>query len=264
MTVILNSCAFDAVIFEDVVSTADDYNLDGTVDNDNLLVASTLGGNLRILSGSSAFRGAAAGEIQMAAVARLVVGRTDSVIQPGSNGNNNFSTIDPGTQPRPAGTASIRLTADLNISVSGLFSVSEGADAVVVESLEGAILNAASPGVPAVTLLSDNATAQFMSRGSIGTTAAPIELQLARILAVSQTGSIHLAEQNGLLGIDLQAASGDVNLTVRNGGLLDTDAAIDLVGVNATIQLNGTSTSCWHGRKRSADVCHESQRAEQR
>ncbi|MFM7038646.1 MAG: beta strand repeat-containing protein, partial [Planctomycetaceae bacterium] len=235
--------AFAAVHFEDTVSSADDFDLNGTLDNDNLLAVSTLSGNVKVLAGSFAVNGATAGEIQMAGATRLIAGRTDNPISPGSNGNNNFSPIEPGTQTKPAGSASIRLAADLNISLSGLFSVSEGTDAIVVESATGAILSTASPGAAAISLLSDNGTAQLLSRGSIGATTASIELHVSRILAVSQTGSMFLIEQNGLLAIDLQAASGDVHITLLDGSLLDGDAAVDVVAVNTTIQLNGTNTT---------------------
>ncbi|MFM7055659.1 MAG: beta strand repeat-containing protein, partial [Planctomycetota bacterium] len=232
-----------AVIFADTVSPADDFNLDGTQDNDNLLVVSTLLGNIDVLSGSFAATGATAGQIQMADTARLIAGRTDSTIDPGSNGNNNFSAINPGTQTASAGFASIHLAADLDISISGLFSVSEGVDAIVVQSSDGSILATADPGIAAVTLLSDNATAQLLSRINIGTTAAPIALHVARILAAATTGSVSLNETNGLLAVNLQATAGHVTLTLSEGNLEDSDADLDVIATTATIQLNGTNTA---------------------
>ncbi|MDZ4848784.1 MAG: hypothetical protein SGI77_05790, partial [Pirellulaceae bacterium] len=211
-------------------------------DTDNLAVISTISGNITLQADADGTLSGAGGSITMLDGTRVIAGRDATALYiPGLEGNPSPSTITLGAVSQLAGFAEIRLLADGAITLGSLQSTNTGNNAILVQSLNGAIIDSGDATSDANLIANlPNAVVTLRSVLGMGDT-NPLETNAFQLNAFNRVGvapgsvlaagSIRIQETpagGDLILLDPlspdairnDAAAGDIQIQVDNGNLV--------------------------------------------
>ena len=178
------------------------------LDTDNLVIITTVDGNIRIAADANGDLNAAGGELFMMDGTRIIAGRSIAAdYQPGIDGLPTPSTIVLGTTAKPLGQVEVTLTADESVTVATVQTTHAERNAIRITSFNGAIVDG---GETETNLIANQIGALTTLRAANGIgNANAIETQVYAIDASNTDG---IAAAQGDIAIDEVAAGGDLIL----------------------------------------------------
>ena len=134
-----------------------------------------------------------------------------------------------------AGTGTITLQAESNITIDQLTTTNNTSSAVLIDSNSGAILDADTTGIN-ITAAGVNAQVTLNSATAMGSLANPLETNITNLVAsASGAGGIFINESNAITLTNLDTAAGDI--VVNAAG---TITVVDVNAGTADVTLNST------------------------
>ncbi len=178
-------------------------------DTDNLLVITTINGNIRIQADTDSDLNGNGGAIIMLDGAHIITGRDSALTySPGVNGLPSSSIISLGIVAKTLGQAEVILEADETITLASVQTANNSANAIRITSFSGAIADAGDQDVDLVANQA-GALATLTALTGIGNTNA-IETDLHAIDVNNLNNGLQLA--TGDVAIDEVIAGGDLIL----------------------------------------------------
>ncbi|MCA9150745.1 MAG: hypothetical protein KDA92_15640 [Planctomycetales bacterium] len=163
-----------------------------------------------------------------------------------------------------AGTIGTSSSVGLDVSVDSLTATTTGNQLITeANGLTALELNAGTGSVtltltegaladsdPSVDITAAQASIELVDTNddgdSVGSSTNPIGTSVNELTVTTDEGTIDgsqfLTEANGLTDLNLNAGTGNVDLTLTLGGIADSDVADDITASSATIVLSDTST----------------------
>jgi ELWxxDGT repeat protein/autotransporter-associated beta strand protein len=140
-----------------------------------------------------------------------------------------------------AGAGTIALTATGDIVLSRLITTSSSGAAITITTLGGAVLDGGDTGGANITAESPGAVVKITAQAGVGTPTNALDLQVRRLVVVTDGSDQYLSELTDLESIELNASQGQVVLNA-NGFAHDDDANTDVIAGNLSLTVLSAGT----------------------